>query len=353
MQMTLPMDADEASKPADALVNHRVMASEPAGAAALQALSAASTASTAVPASQPLTSAAGSGAQALALLLAVPPHAAQLPEPVPARPQALLPLRQHAHPQANQHMELAGVAIGYHHAIAARRSIGMSVGPHGLQVRAPRWVSQAQVQEVLRTRAEWIVDKLRHQLARTANQAPPQTLAPGQVLQVLGRRVLLRAEAGPATQAAAPRTRVTLLRAHADAASPHAPELTLAVALPADAAPERWQAAVLGWQQALARRHFTARLDHFAPQVGVQWARMGLTNARTRWGSASSSGTIRLHWRLVQLAPELADYVVVHELAHLREMNHSPRFWAIVAAVMPDYALHRQALKQIRLAPDA
>ena len=342
MQLTLPIDAEEAGEPADELA-----------AAALWAISADSAAAPVPPASQPLASAAGSSAQALALLLAVPPHAAKLPEPVAAHPQVLPALRQHAHPQANRHMELAGVAIGYHHAIAPRRSIGMSVGPHGLQVRAPRWVSQAQVQEVLRTRAEWIVDKLRHQLARSATPAPPQTLAPGQVLQVLGRRVLLRAQTGPATQSAAPRTRVTLLHMHADAASPHAPELALAVALPADAAPERWQAAVLGWQQALARRHFTAQLDHFAPQVGVQWARMGLTNARTRWGSASSSGTIRLHWRLIQLPPELADYVIVHELAHLREMNHSPRFWAVVQAVMPDYAVHRQTLKQIRLASPA
>ncbi|ARU06591.1 hypothetical protein CCO03_02285 [Comamonas serinivorans] len=127
--------------------------------------------------------------------------------------------------------------------------------------------------------------------------------------------------------------------------------LTLHVSLPAQADATRWHAAVLSWLQGLARRHFAARLDHFAPLVGVRWQRMGLTNARTRWGSASSDGSIRLHWRLIQLPPELADYVIVHELAHLHEMNHSPRFWAIVARVMPDYAQHRRALKQVQLAP--
>ncbi|MDM7463197.1 M48 family metallopeptidase [Tepidimonas taiwanensis] len=93
-----------------------------------------------------------------------------------------------------------------------------------------------------------------------------------------------------------------------------------------------------------ARQRFAERVAHYAPLLGVAPARLRVSDARTRWGSASSRGTIALNWRLVCLPPALLDYVVVHELAHLREMNHGPAFWALVAAVLPDYAQRRAAL---------
>jgi hypothetical protein len=95
--------------------------------------------------------------------------------------------------------------------------------------------------------------------------------------------------------------------------------------------------------------HFAQRLNHFAPIVGVQWRRLSLSSARTRWGSARSDGSIRLNRHLFHLRPELLDYVVVHELSHLREMNHSPRFWAVVCSVLPDYANLRKELKNQRI----
>ncbi len=97
--------------------------------------------------------------------------------------------------------------------------------------------------------------------------------------------------------------------------------------------------------------HFVQRLNHFAPLVGVQWRALGLTSARTRWGSARSDGVIRLNRHLFHLRPALLDYVVVHELSHLREMNHSPRFWAVVHGVLPDYAQLRKELKNERIIP--
>jgi predicted metal-dependent hydrolase len=78
---------------------------------------------------------------------------------------------------------------------------------------------------------------------------------------------------------------------------------------------------------------------------------LALTNANTRWGSAKADGSIRLHWRLMQFSPEVIDYVVAHELSHLRELNHSPRFWAIVASVMPDYETRLKQLKSQVLPP--
>lgn len=81
----------------------------------------------------------------------------------------------------------------------------------------------------------------------------------------------------------------------------------------------------------------------------MQWAKLSLSNADTRWGSASADGRIRLNWRLIHLSMDMIDYVVVHELSHLHHMDHSPRFWDVVASVMPDHAERRRALKDAAL----
>ena len=93
----------------------------------------------------------------------------------------------------------------------------------------------------------------------------------------------------------------------------------------------------------------TQRLNQHAPLLGVRWSRLSLSHARTRWGSARQDGHIRLHWRLVHLPLSLVDYVVVHELAHLHEMNHSPRFWAWVERILPDHRERRVSLRQVDL----
>ncbi|MGQ9724429.1 MAG: M48 metallopeptidase family protein, partial [Tepidimonas sp.] len=101
--------------------------------------------------------------------------------------------------------------------------------------------------------------------------------------------------------------------------------------------------------RAQARLRFAARIAHYAPLLAVRVAALRVSSARTRWGSASTRGTISLNWRLVCLPGELLDYVVVHELAHLREMHHGPAFWALVGSVLPDYADRRAALRRYAL----
>jgi predicted metal-dependent hydrolase len=90
---------------------------------------------------------------------------------------------------------------------------------------------------------------------------------------------------------------------------------------------------------------FEERCAHFAQALNVRVRRLSLSSAQTRWGSASADGSIRLHWRLIHFALPVIDYVVAHELAHLREMNHSPAFWEVVRSVLPDYERHRGVLK--------
>ena len=137
---------------------------------------------------------------------------------------------------------------------------------------------------------------------------------------------------------------------HTDEAAPNltlagVPRLTLHVALPHNASPTQIRDAVQAWLMRQAKRVFIERLNHYGPLLGVQWKKLSLSSAGTRWGSASADGSIRLNWRLIHFNQSVIDYVVAHELSHLRVMDHSPRFWDTVATVVPDYAHLRHQLK--------
>ena len=259
---------------------------------------------------------------------------------------------------------LEGRPVPYVLARAPRRSIGMRISPDGLQVRAPAWVPLAQIEAALQDKAAWIVRKQAEVQQRRAQREAARTdWRHGARLPLLGREAELVCD--PQARAQAQRVPVWVegvpsglpeallaqwagTNANTDAGvSADAPAtLKLRVGLPMDAPAERLQAVVQRWLQQQARLHFAQRLAHFAPQLGVRYTRLALSNAATRWGSASADGSIRLHWRLIQLRPALIDYVVVHELSHLRHMDHSPHFWAVVASVLPDHRALRAELRR-------
>ena len=95
-----------------------------------------------------------------------------------------------------------------------------------------------------------------------------------------------------------------------------------------------------------ARRRITERAAYFAEKMGVNYGRIAIKAAKTRWGSCSARGNLNFHWKLILMPPAILDYVVVHELAHRIEMNHSPRFWAQVERILPDYRERRRWLKE-------
>jgi predicted metal-dependent hydrolase len=219
---------------------------------------------------------------------------------------------------------------------ARRRSIGFVVGPEGLSVSVPRWVGVTEVDSALQDKRGWILRKLREQRERAQRlQAARIDWRDGTELPFLGEPVIIVLDA---------RATGAVLDNGADGL-PGVPRRLLRVGLPHTATPEQIRDAVQSWLQRQARRIFEERCALFAQRLNVRVRRIGLSSAATRWGSANADGSIRLNWRLVHFGLPIIDYVVAHELAHLREMNHSPAFWEVVRSVLPDYEQSRLALR--------
>lgn len=239
------------------------------------------------------------------------------------------------HPQTAREVRLGEHVVGYALRRGRRRSIGFVIAPEGLSVAAPRWVAQADIEVALQEKAAWILRKLAEQRERARHrEASRIDWRDGASLPFLGRTVIVVLDPGVAG---------AVLDAGA-VALPGIAALTLRVGLPQTAEPAQIRDAVQGWLQRQARRVFEERCAHYAPRLGVTVRRIALSSAQTRWGSANADGAVRLNWRLVHFALPTIDYVVAHELAHLREMNHSPKFWDVVRSVMPDYEQARDTL---------
>lgn len=244
------------------------------------------------------------------------------------------------HPQGEREIRLGKAMVSYEVKRARRRSIGMVVGVDGLSVRAPRWVSATDIESALRAKERWICNKLVEQRERAQRQLSAQIdWRDGALVPYLGERIVLVLD--PAVDGA-----VLHQAWQADAGEGHEPPpKRLHLGLPKGASGDQVRDVVQAWLQREALAAFLPRVAHFAERLGVQVGQIKLSSAKTRWGSASADGTIRLHWRLIHFSVSIIDYVVAHELAHLREMNHSPRFWEVVRSVLPEFDGARDQLR--------
>ena len=249
------------------------------------------------------------------------------------------------HPRANRELALDGRRVAFLLKRSRRRSIGFVIGLEGLAVSAPKWVTLRDIDTAVREKGGWILTKLDEQRRRSLQAAAERIVwGDGATLQFLGAPVRVTLAALPGLAAGEVRLEELQAGAAGAGAATAAPLRRLHVGLPIDVSPERLRDVVQSWLQREARRLFEARSAHFAERLGVRVTRLSLSSAKTRWGSANAGGAIRLHWRLVQYPLATIDYVVAHELAHLREMNHGPRFWAVVGSVVPDYESARRQL---------
>lgn len=225
---------------------------------------------------------------------------------------------------------LAGREIPFTLRRSARRSFGMSIDQRGLTVSIPLRASLRETEAFMRERGAWILEKLAEWALRAAPQ--PATLHDGMRVPVLGAPCTVRWSAGA--------NRAHWVEGFA------ARELHLHLRRTEDA-----RKLLLHGLQCYALEYFCGRVDEYAfllqrRQPDLRLPAVRLSNARTRWGSCSRLSGIRLNWRLIHLPRQQIDYVVAHEVAHLAEMNHSARFWRVVAELMPAYAEAREALKQ-------
>ncbi len=269
---------------------------------------------------------------ALDFFLGPDPEASAVPREALPTPEPVANAQGFSHAAANRHALLQGMTVSYRFERSRRKSIGFTVGPEGLVVRAPGWVPLREVDAAVQEKAAWILAKLQ-QMRERARQPLTPALAwvHGADLPYLGSTVRLCVVACGQV--------------------PDVPDgvLPLPLSLPPGASATQVREAAEAWFKKKARALFEERLQHFGPQLGVRHQKLSLSGARTRWGSARTDGHIRLNWRLIHLPLAQIDYVVVHELAHLRVMDHSPRFWDTVQEVMPDWRERRRQLRDLAL----
>jgi predicted metal-dependent hydrolase len=197
-----------------------------------------------------------------------------------------------------------------------------------LTVVLPRRFPLGEVPPALEEQARWIVRTI--QRARERTRAPGPRLENGSEIRLFGVPYVLRFAEGRSPDSPArvwieageivvrvppfhPRTAVELLRL---------------------------------WLRAHAARAIRARVDALNALLGFPLKRVTIRDQRTKWGACSAGGSVSLNWRLALAPPEVLDYVILHELCHLRELNHSQRFWALLASVRPDYRRERAWLKE-------
>ncbi|MDO9366573.1 MAG: SprT family zinc-dependent metalloprotease [Methylotenera sp.] len=205
-----------------------------------------------------------------------------------------------------------------------RRTVGLKITATGLVIHAPKRISQSHLESLIVLKADWIRKKLD---ALSANKIPAMQWQHGEQLWLLGNTIALALQHDVRSRAV-----------------DYAPGV-LQLAMPNHNEPSAVARKVLQWYKKQALTDFSRRLTLFSTKLGVPVPTLLLSNARSRWGSCNSKKEVRLNWRLLQAPPHIINYVVCHELAHLKEMNHSVRFWAVVASICPDYKSAEKELK--------
>lgn len=238
------------------------------------------------------------------------------------------PTLSQAHREEERQISLGGRLLSYTlYRSRRRRSIGIVIDRRGLRVGAPPGARLGDIEALLVRHAAWVCAKFDLWTARAEEEKAPFVISDGARLPWLGGSLVLRLASG------------------ANRVCWGADSLTICRREPTDL--RRLLVRAIGER---ARAHFQERLEFFAPQLDVAVPPLALSSARTRWGSCSLKSGVRLNRRLIHLPPAIIDYVVVHELAHLRQMNHGPQFWSLVASVCPEHRALRDQLR--RLAAD-
>ncbi|MFM1880836.1 MAG: hypothetical protein RLZZ344_1070 [Pseudomonadota bacterium] len=229
-------------------------------------------------------------------------------------------------------MELEGQKVAIVLSRSRRRTVGMSLQDGYVKVVAPAWVPLDEITHILRHKSRWLSARYRDWQHRQANRLEPEEQwADGAEILFLGQ---------PCRLVLSPEQQDVLWDAQ---------QAQVLLPLSPQSAPDQVRDRVHGWMQSQAKEILKERLDILAERSGRRYLRFSLTHARTRWGSCTQDGHIRLNWRLIQFSLPVIDYVVAHELAHLRAMDHSADFWQEVEEILPGYKTAQSQLKGVTL----
>ena len=205
-----------------------------------------------------------------------------------------------------------------------RKTIALIIEANGdVIIRAPKRASKREINALVKKHAKWI-KKRQAEARKRQDDFPPHQFAEGEKFFFLGKSYALQYTGA----------KKSTLRLWGE-------KLQLAKSVQGKA-----EFLIEKWYKKEARQIFTERAEFYAQKYGFDYAKIKLSSAKRRWGSCSSIGNINLTWRLVMAPLDIIDYVIVHELCHLREQNHSKKFWAQVAAILPDYKERRKWLKE-------
>lgn len=256
---------------------------------------------------------------------------AAAPAPPASSPQRTDPIAG----ERQRQVLLGGEPTAYRLKRGKRRTIGFQIDDNGLTVSAPRWISLREIEAAIFEKERWIRTKLTEWREYKARRKLPDVRwTCGGTLPYLGAPVTLRLRAEvETTQLVQPGTGTAELH----------------LALPTDALEGQIKDTVQAWLQTEARRVLGERLAQLGEKLQTRPTAWSLSSARSQWGSCTHDRRIRLNWRLIHFSLPVIDYVVAHELAHLKEMNHSPRFWQAVAQLLPGFETARDEIKAVDL----
>jgi len=214
-----------------------------------------------------------------------------------------------------------------------RTTVAITVAPgEGVVLMAPSATDVKRLDRVVHTKAQWIVERLRH--VREVESVPvAKEFISGETFSYLGRGYRLKVE--PRVRPARTKLERGWLR------------VQVGRTLSAQERPQAVREALEAWYVDHAERRLPERVAHWSRQCGLEPNSVVVKHQLKRWGSCDASGNLRLNWKIVQAPVRLIDYVVVHELAHLRHQDHTKAYWALVGKIMPDYEERKRALRHL------
>ena len=204
-----------------------------------------------------------------------------------------------------------------------RNNVSLRIGPKGTTVNAPFFYPKKNIHEFIKSKAKWIEDRINE----LSSAQIPKDINQLKEIKILNNSYMIKIEEGQ-----------TQIKEH---------DFDIIIYLKNINDNQKIRKNFLTWLQKKALRYFNEEIERLSNEFNLKVKEVKISNAKTRWGTCNNDKIIRLNWRLIQAEPKIINYVICHELAHLKEMNHSKKFWLEVDKMCPNYKELSKALKKL------